>query len=149
MALTSGLAILQHLETQLKTITKLNGYHVDIQSVDREFVQRNYDSYPFVFVNDIDSKYVKRICKNLYKKALIIQIAGYVYKDATTATPAAQLGTALQEFKDDITKCLAASTFFNDSDKELQILDVSTDGYYRPPQACLLVHLAVTHYEDR
>lgn len=149
MALTSGLTILQHLETQLKTITKLNGYNNDIQSVDREFIQRNYDSYPFVFINDIDTKYVKRICKNLYRKALIIQIAGYVYKDATTATPAPQLGTVLQGFKDDITKCLAASTFFNDGDKELQILEVSTDGYYRPPQACLLIHVSVMHYEDR
>lgn len=142
---TSDLDILQHLETQLKTITKVNGYNNDVQCVDREYIERSYDQYPFFFINDIDDKYLHRICKNLYKKGLVIQIIGFVYSDNTTP----QLGTSLQLFKDDLKKCLAADTYFNTSTKELQIIEIETDSSYVPPQASFVCNIIVLHFDNK
>ena len=142
---TSDLDILQHLETQLKTITKTNAYNNDVQVVDREYNERSYDQYPFFFINDIDDKYLHRICKNLYKKGLVIQIIGFVYSDTTTP----QLGTMLQLFKDDLKKCLAADTYFNTSTKELQIIEIETDSSYVPPQASFVCNIIVIHFDNK
>ena len=142
---TSDLDILQHLETQLKTITTANAYNNDVQVVDREYNERSYDQYPFFFINDIDDKYLHRICKNLYKKGLVIQIIGFVYSDTTTP----QLGTMLQLFKDDLKKCLAADTYFNTSTKELQIIEIETDSSYVPPQASFVCNIIVIHFDNK
>lgn len=146
MAEKTGLEILQHLETELKKITVANGYTNTVKGVDREYRERSYDEYPFIFVNDIDSKYLRRICKDLYKKALVVQIIGFVYDDGTNpALP--QLGTTLQNFKQDVIKCLGADTYFNTSDIELAIIEVYTKGLYRPPQASFVCNILITHYE--
>lgn len=148
MAIKTGLEILTHLKTELEKITVANGYNNDVKSVDREYRQRSYDEYPFIFINDIDSKYLKRICKDLYKKALVVQIAGFVYDDrANTDNTLPELGTTLQKFKQDVTKCLGADTYFNTSDIELTIIEVYTKGLYRPPQASFVCNVLITHFE--
>ena len=146
--ITSDLAILQHLETRLAIVTTTNGYNNNIAGVDREYVERSYDTYPFFFINDIDDKYLLRICKDLYQKALVIQIIGFVYSDRTSST-APQLGTKLQLLKDDLRKCLARDTYFNASDIQLDIIEIETDSSYVPPQASFVCNLIVLHYDDK
>lgn len=148
MAIVTDLEILQHLETELAKITKANGYNNDVKFVDREYRERSSYEYPFVFINDVEAQYIKRICKNLYKKGLAIQIVGFVYSDTTTDEDyAPQLGTVLQLFKNDIQKCLAQDTWFNTSDKELKIIDISTEEGYVPPNATFSCNVVVIHYD--
>lgn len=151
MAVKTSLEILQHLESELLKITVANGYVNTIQSVDREYQERQYDTYPFFFINDIDDKYVRRIAKDLYKKILIVQIVGFIYDDSRSVTGAtsAQLGTKLQQLKDDLAKCLQADTYFNSSDIEMAILEMVTDSSYVPPQASFVCHLSIIHYEGQ
>ena len=148
MAVTSNLAILQHLEAQLKTITTDNGYFNTVQSVDREYVERSYEQYPFIYINDINDVYLRRICKNLYVKGLEIQIVGFVFDDRTSATDP-QLGTVLQRFKEDIQTCLAADTYFNTSDLELQLVNIETEDDYVPPNASFVAILHVQYFSEK
>ena len=146
--ITSDLAILQHLEARLATIKVANGYSNTVVAVDREYVERSYDDYPFFFINDIDDKYILRICKDLYQKGLVIQIIGFIYSDRTSGTEP-QLGTKLQLLKDDLRKCLANDTYFNDSYLQLDIIEIETDSSYVPPQASFVCNLIVVHYDSK
>lgn len=166
MATTNNLDILSHLVTQLSQIAtstmtasatynasatmtaSATYYFNNVQSVEREYVERSYDQHPFIFINDISDKYIQRICKNLYKKILEIQIIGFVYDDRTsTHTP--QLGTTLQRFKDDVQTALALDTYFNTSDLELQLVEIGTEGNYVPPNASFVCCVFVQYYSTK
>lgn len=163
MATTNNLDILTHLEIRLLTIAtstvtasatynasgtltaSATYYNNNVQFVDREYIERPSDEFPFININDISDKYIQRICKNLYRKLLEIQIVGLVYDDRTiTYTP--QLGTTLQRFKDDVQVCLAGDTYFNASDLELQILTIDTEEGYVPPNASFVCAVFVQYY---
>jgi hypothetical protein len=146
--ITSDLSILQHLENRLNIIKVANGYNNNIAGVDREYVERSYDNYPFFFINDVDDKYLLRICKDLYQKGLVIQIIGFVYSDRTASTEP-QLGTKLQLLKDDLRTCFARDTFFNASYAQLDIIEIETDSSYVPPQASFVCNLLVIHYDNK
>lgn len=161
MAITSNLAILQHLETQLLTIVATatatasvyatataSAYNYTVQSVDREYIERSYEQYPFIYINDINDVYLRRICKNLYVKGLEIQIVGFVFDDRTSATDP-QLGTVLQRFKDDVQTCLAIDPYFNTSDLELQMVNIETEDDYVPPNASFVAILHVQYFSEK
>lgn len=166
MATTNNIDILEHLVTQLSTIAtstvtasatynasatmtaSATYYYNNVQSVDREYIERSYDQHPFIFINDISDKYLQRICKNLYRKILEIQIVGVVYDDRTNIhTP--QLGTTLQKFKDDVQTCLSLDTYFNTSDLELQIMSIDTEDNYIPPNASFICNMFVQYYSTK
>lgn len=150
MATKTSLEILQHLEARLLTIKVASGYSCNIANVDREYKERAYETYPFFFINDIDDKYARRICKDLYRKILIVQIIGFIYDDRRSGdVTAAQLGTTLQNLKADLSKCLANDTYFNTDDIEMQILEIKTDEGYVPPQASFVANIAIIHYEGQ
>lgn len=162
MATTSNLAILEHLVTQLSTIAATatatastyatatsSAYNNTVQSVDREYIEKSYDQYPFIFINDVDDKYIKRICKNLYQKVLEVQIVGMVADDRTNlGATYPQLGTTLQRFKNDVQVCLGIDTYFNTEDLELQIMNIETEDNYVPPNASFICMLYIQYFSE-
>lgn len=123
-------------------------YNNTVKSVDREYIERPYDEFPFIFINDISDKYIQRINKDLYRKFLEIQLVGLISDDrSNTHTP--QLGTTLQRFKDDVQVCLSLDAYFNASDKELQILTIDTEDNYVPPNASFICSVYVQYYSTK
>lgn len=150
MALIDSLTLLKHIESRLMTITTASGYTHSIVKAYRE--QRdvsNYD-YPFVFINDIKDAYLTRICKNLYRKALHVQIVGEMFDDRrSTDDSLPQLGELLQTFKEDVTKCLASDTYFNSTDCILVMKEIDTLDGYVPPNARFIAEVIVIHYDSK
>lgn len=144
----TSLEILTQLETQCLTILVASGYNNSIKLVDREYRERAYEQYPYIMINDIEDKYVIRMCKNLYKKILIVEIVGFIYDD-THGTGKPQLGTKLQQFKEDLSLCLSRDTWFNNTTKKLQILDITTNGEYVVPNAAFICRVGVSHYDTK
>jgi hypothetical protein len=162
MATTTNLEILQHLEAQLSTIAATStatsslyatatasAYNFTVQSVDREYIERSYDQFPFIYINDVDDQYVKRICKNLYQKVLEVMIVGLVCDDRTVTT-APQLGTTLQKFKNDVQVALSPDVdpFFNTSDIELQLINIETEDQYVPPNATFVCIAHIQYFSE-
>ena len=148
MALNTVMNIIDHLAVQLTSITNANGYVNTVQYVDKEYRERSIDNYPFLFINDITEQYIRRICKDLYKKSVLIDIVGFVYDDAP-GIDNPNLGTMLRTFKDDVLTCLRDDVFFNSTDVKLNIIEVVTEDNYVPPNASFLCRIAVTCYNDR
>ncbi|MDD4292233.1 MAG: hypothetical protein PHX51_08395 [Clostridia bacterium] len=152
MALIDSLTILKHIETRLLTIKVVNGYNNDVQEVIREQRDRSNYNYPFIFVNDIKDAYLTKICKNLNKKGLRVQIIGEIYDDRRSVDDSLpQLGELLQKFKEDVTKCLTdtADVFFNATDCVLQMIEVDTLEGYVPPNARFICEAIIVHFDSK
>ncbi len=152
MALLDSLTILKHIETRLLTITTDNGYNNTIFEVTREQRERSNYSYPFVFVNDIKDRYTDRLCKNLYRKALHVQIVGEMYDDRRSDDDTLpQLGELLQKFKEDVTKCLTDvnDAFFNSTDCILVMGEIDTLDGYVPPNARFIAEIMIIHFDSK
>ena len=150
MALIDSLAILKHIEQRLLTITVAAGYSNTIKHVIREQRDVSNYEYPFAFVNDIKDAYAVRICKDLHRKALHIQIIGELYDDRRSVDDTMpQLGEILQIFKEDVAKCIASDIYFNATDCVLTMREMDTLDGYVPPNARFIFEIIVTHYDSK
>ena len=147
MATSRPIEIIENLRQRLEIIKTDNGYNTNVKFVDKEYREESYHQYPFIWVNDIKDEYVSHICKNLFKKVLILHIVGFVKSEATEQLRS-KLGTEVQRFKEDVLKAINTATMFNSTDLQVQIIDTTTDNTYVPPQGLFVTTIAIQYYSE-